>query len=95
MKQRAFQWRRDKKMILQLWAVSSLYMAAWMPQQLVSLVEDYWDPNFLFQTEVDFLYLLPYSIHFIYPYIVLLSHPQEMLRFKGDRVTATVRSIPR
>ena len=90
MKQKAFQWRRDKKMIFQLWAVSSLYLAMWMPLQLLSMINIYVDPNFLLQAQIDYLYLMPYMIHFLYPFIVMLTYPQEMLKFNQIHATTTV-----
>ena len=90
MKQKAFQWRRDKKMIFQLWAVSSLYLAMWMPLQLLSLINTYIDPSFLLQAQIDYLFLMPYMIPFLYPFIVMLTYPQEMLKFNSNRANTTV-----
>jgi hypothetical protein len=90
MKQKAFQWRRDKKMIFQLWAVSSLYLAMWMPLQLLSMINTYLDPTFLLQPQIDFLFLMPYMIHFLYPFIVMLTYPQEMLKFNLNRTATSV-----
>jgi hypothetical protein len=89
MRQQAFKWRRDRKMILQLWAISSLYLAMWMPLQLVVLINLYVNPNFLIQAQIDYMYLFPYFIHLIYPFIVLFTYHREMLNFKQQ--TTTVR----
>jgi hypothetical protein len=72
MRLRAIKWRRDKKLIFQLLAISSLYLAAWMPLQIAGLVDLFWDPFFLLQAQIDYMYLFPYLIHVIYPIIVLL-----------------------
>ncbi len=80
MKQQRFKWRRDKRLILQLWLISSLYLAMWMPLQITVLVETYWTPSFLLQAEIDYMYLFPYLIHLIYPYMVLLSFQEDMVR---------------
>ena len=93
MKQKAFQWRRDKKMIFQLWAVSSLYLAMWMPLQLLSLINTYIDPSFLIQAQIDYLYLMPYMIPFLYPFIVMLTYPQEMLKFQSNKAATSVHPI--
>jgi hypothetical protein len=82
LKQQRFKWRRDKKLILQLWALSSLYLGMWMPLQLSGLIELYWSPTFLFQAQIDYMYLFPYLIHILYPYIVLLCFHREMLKFR-------------
>jgi hypothetical protein len=96
MKQQIFKWKRDKKMILQLWAVSSLYLAMWMPSELAGLINLYWDPNFLIQAQIDYMYLFPYLIHLIYPFIVLLSYSNEMLNFKRNLVVPHMtHTLPR
>lgn len=59
MKQERFKWNRNKKLITQLWAISSLYLAMWMPIQLSSLINKYWLPTFLIQTQIDYMYLFP------------------------------------
>ena len=91
MKQKAFQWRRDKKMIVQLLAVSGLYVTMWMPLQLLGLVNARWLPYFLVQEQVDYLFLLPYMIHFLYPFIVLYTYRQEMLNI--NRIKAVVQPM--
>ena len=90
MKQQAFKWRRDKKMILQLWAISSLYLAMWMPLQLSSLINTYWDPNFLLQAQYDYIWLFPYFIHLVYPYVILLTYRQTMINRKTNPINMTI-----
>ena len=91
MKQKAFKWQRDKKMILQLWAISSLYLAMWMPLELAGLINNYWDPYFLLQAQIDYMYLFPYLIHLICPFIVLLTYHNKMLNL--NRNVAVQRRI--
>ena len=93
MQRQVFQWRRDKKMILQLWAVSSLYMAVWVPLQLLSLINTFIDPTFLIQLSLDYLFLLPYMIHFFYPFIVILTYPKEMLNWKLNTITTSGQPV--
>jgi hypothetical protein len=73
MKQQRFKWRRDKKLVLQILVLSSLYLAMWMPIQISGLINLYWLPTFLLQAQIDYMYLFPYLIHIIYPYIVLFT----------------------
>jgi hypothetical protein len=73
MKQQVFKWHRDKKLILQLWVISSLYLGMWMPLQLAELINLYWDRTFCLQAQIDYMYLFPYLIHLIYPFIVLFT----------------------
>ena len=88
MKQQRFKWRRDKKLVLQLWAMSSLYLAMWMPSQLSALINTYWLPSFLIQPQIDYMYLFPFLIHLIYPYTLLLGLNQETEQ--SNRHTAAV-----
>jgi hypothetical protein len=80
LKQQRFKWRRDKKLILQLWALSTLYLAMWMPLELSGLIELYWSPTFMLQAQIDYMYLFPYLIHILYPFIVLLSFYDEIVK---------------
>ena len=86
MKQQAFKWARDKKMILQLWAISSLYLGMWMPMQLSVLINAYWDPQFLVQAQIDYMYLFPYLVHIIYPFLILIILNKEMFSFRRNPV---------
>ncbi|UJR36776.1 hypothetical protein I4U23_029489 [Adineta vaga] len=72
--QQRFKWRRNKKLILQLWALSSLYLAMWMPLQISGLIDLYWLPTFLLQAQIDYTYL--------FPYIVLLSFHYKMWKIR-------------
>jgi len=90
LKQQRFKWRRDKKLILQIWILSSLYLSMWMPSQISGLIDLYWIPTFLLQAQIDYMYLFPYLIHLVYPYIVLLSFHREMLK---SRRTAPIQPI--
>jgi len=91
MKQQRFKWHRDKRLILQLWAISSLYLVMWMPLQLAGLINLYWIPTFMLQAQIDYMYLFPYLIHIIYPYIVFLTFYHETK--KSNRQTATVHPM--
>jgi hypothetical protein len=39
MRQKLFKWRRDRKMLIQLTIISSLYIIFWLPNNLVSVIE--------------------------------------------------------
>jgi hypothetical protein len=83
LRQHRFKWRRDKKLIIQIWAFSTLYLALWMPLQVSGLIGLYWIPTFLLQAQIDYIYLFPYLIHIFYPFIVLLSFHDELFRLRG------------
>ena len=94
LKLEAFKWKRDKKMIIKLWAISSLYLGMWMPLQLLGIINLYFDTYFLYQAQVDYMFLFPYLIHIVYPFIVLLTHHNEMFHFQRNRLHPQ-RIIPR
>ncbi len=77
MRLQAAKWRRDRRLILQLFAISSLYLLMWMPLQIAGLIGIYWDPTFLLQAQIDYMYLFPYFIHIIYPFIVFYTIHQK------------------
>ena len=89
MKRKFFQWRRDKKLIFELWAMLCLYLFIWMSIQFLSLNYTYWDYNFLIQAQTDYLFLFRYFIHLTYPFIVLITQRHEMLNFHSKQ---TIRS---
>ena len=89
MREQRFKWRHDKKLILQIWILSSLYLGMWMPVQLTGLINLYWSPTFLLQEQIDYIYLFPYLIHVIYPYTVLLT-----LHGKPSKVRSSVAVHP-
>jgi hypothetical protein len=88
-------WRRDKKLIIQLFAISSLYLAMWMPIELTGLINLYWDPVFLLQAQIDYMYLFPYFIHIIYPFIVLFIIHRKNGRFSRNTIGIQLGNIPR
>ena len=78
MSSRGFRWRRDRKLIIQLWATSTLYLSMWLPLQITSSINMYWLPDFLYQAQIDYLYLFPDFVHLFYPYILLVVFYSEM-----------------
>ena len=88
LKQQRFKWKRDKKLILQLWSQSSLYLAMWMPLQLAGLINLYLDPLFLLQDQITYMYLFPYLIHLLYPAVILISFHHEIPSIR--KTTGTV-----
>jgi hypothetical protein len=88
-------WRRDKKLIIQLLAISSLYLAMWMPIELTGLINIYRDPVFLVQAQIGYMYLFPYFIHIIYPFIVLFIIYRKNGRFSQNSIAIQLGNIPR
>ena len=75
-------WRRHRKMGLQLGIISSLYLVVWIPVVVTQLGEIYIDPTFLLQ-QSDTFYFLIYIIPLILPMIYLMSMPEVIKKFKS------------
>ena len=58
--------------------------------QLSVLINTYWDSQFLLQVQIDYMYLFPYLIHIIYPFLVLVTFHKEMLHYKRNVVVSHV-----
>ena len=95
MQLQVLKWRRDRKLILQLVAISSLYLIMWMPTQITGLINIYWDPLFLLQAQIDYMYLFPYFIHLLYPFIVLFIIHRKRGNFPGTTIAIVANNIPR
>ncbi|CAF3316324.1 unnamed protein product [Rotaria sp. Silwood2] len=54
-------WQRHRKMVLQLWIVSSLYMACWLPATITELIQITVMPSFMID-QMDTIGLLIYFI---------------------------------
>ena len=66
-RQQAVRWRRHRKMTVQLWLVSSLYFAGWLPFTVTRLVQLTFAPWFfldVFETIVFILYFVPLLLPF-------------------------------
>ena len=71
-----FQWKRDRKMVIQLLSVASLYFFMWAPLQAAVFYSNNVYSRVLAYILVVYLYILPYFVHLLYPFIVLCSYPE-------------------
>jgi hypothetical protein len=71
-----FRWKRDRKMVIQLLTVASLYFLMWAPLQAAAVYVDIVLGGAAPEFVVDYLYILPYFVHLLYPFVVLGSHPE-------------------
>jgi hypothetical protein len=79
-----FQWKRDRKMILQLLTITLLYMVMWSPLQAATIYDYICNGGLSSQFEIDYLYTLPYFIHLLYPFVVFFSNAE--LQWRNRRV---------
>lgn len=91
-------WRKRRKLILQLFSFSTLYVIGWGPSTLISIIETLFLPDLFLHTPN--LYYINNSSYFVcplQPFICLFALPEllKYLRRKFHRnVTRTVSIIP-
>ncbi|CAF3464513.1 unnamed protein product [Rotaria socialis] len=74
-------WRRQRKMALQLGILSMLFLLVWIPLCIIQLKMIYFKSDLLLQVN-DFIVYLLYFIPLLLPFILLLSRPEFMKNFK-------------
>ena len=79
--QRQINWRHQRKMVLQLVTLCSIYVAAWIPISVTQLGQLFVAPTFL-QDPEDIFYFLYYLVPLILPFICLPSIPRLLTRMK-------------
>ncbi|CAF1218307.1 unnamed protein product [Adineta steineri] len=94
-RRQAVNWRRHRKMVLQLWIVSSLYMGFWLPTTITQLIQMTIMPTFM----IDQLATMQFVIYFIpllLPMICLSALPElvkkimDFIRFRRRNVINVV-----
>lgn len=85
MQMELFQWKRDRRMVIQLLSITSLYCCMWAPLQVAAVYANMFNggiaPSFL----VDYLGSLPYFVHLLYPFVILVSNPELRQRSRDIR----------
>ena len=76
MRNEAFRWKRDRKMVIQLLTITSLYLFMWSPVQVATVYDYVRTAGLPSQFEVDYLYSLPYFIHLLYPFVIFFSNSE-------------------
>ncbi|CAF2938712.1 unnamed protein product [Rotaria sp. Silwood2] len=74
--QQALTWRQQRRMTVQLLAISSLYIIAWTPCLTVGLVQILGYPTFLAQIQTDFFLDLIYVVCLFLPWVYLSLLPE-------------------
>ncbi|CAF2521647.1 unnamed protein product [Rotaria sp. Silwood2] len=69
--QRRLSWKKQRRLTLQLFCISSLYLVAWAPCLIVALVQILGYPTFLAQIQIDYLLFLISFIILFLPWIYL------------------------
>ncbi|CAF0806106.1 unnamed protein product [Adineta ricciae] len=74
-RQRIIHWRQHRRMILQLWIISSLYVAFWLPVSITLLVQITADPSFMMHS-LAVMQFLTYLIPLLLPMMCLSTLPE-------------------
>lgn len=74
--QRLFRWRQQRRMTIQLFCISMLYIIAWTPCLIAGLGQLLFSPTFLAEVQTDYFLDLIYSISLFLPWISLALLPE-------------------
>ncbi|UJR35244.1 hypothetical protein I4U23_028008 [Adineta vaga] len=81
-RQQAVNWRRNRKMILQFWAISTLHLALWSPLVTVSLIQMSGMPTFMADQYTTLEYVL-YYMPLLLPITCLCAIPELVTKIYG------------
>jgi hypothetical protein len=80
--QRSVEWRRQKRMIIQLGFISALYLVLLSPSVIVGVIEALWTPIFLSDVQYTYFFYLLYFINQFLPFITVSSLPEMQKELK-------------
>ena len=74
--QRAVQWNRQRRLVIQLSLVSSLFLIFVSPLTTVGVVQALWSRTFLMDVQFDYFYYLVYFSNQLLPFVIVSSLPK-------------------
>ncbi|CAF1096762.1 unnamed protein product [Adineta steineri] len=81
-RQQGVNWRRHRRMVLQLWVMSSLHLGLWLPLVTTTLIEMNIQPSFMID-HLETMQFAPYFIPLFLPMICLSSQPELVSKIKN------------
>ncbi|CAM2704939.1 unnamed protein product [Rotaria socialis] len=75
-------WRKQRKLALQLGMISFAYLAVWIPLSIGQLGQNYINPNFLLVQSDTFNFLV-YLVPLVLPIVCLMSMHEVIIKFKS------------
>jgi hypothetical protein len=87
-----FKWKRDRKMILQLVAISTLYLFFWLPLQIFNLMNTFYTV-YVPQIQSNYINYFALFVHLFSPFICLLCYPEMLKRARKCGRRATHNSV--
>ncbi|UJR17614.1 hypothetical protein I4U23_004510 [Adineta vaga] len=67
------EWRRQKRMIVQLSFISLLYLIFMLPEIIVGIIEALWSPTFLSDIQYNYFYYMAYFVNQFLPFVIVTS----------------------
>ncbi|CAF1154608.1 unnamed protein product [Adineta steineri] len=80
--QRPVTWKQQRRMTVQLFCISSLYLAAWSPSLIVGVVQILGFPTFLAAVQTDYFLDLIYIVCLFLPWIYIGLLPELLIWIK-------------
>jgi hypothetical protein len=74
--QQAVRWRQQRRMMMQLFCLSALYLTGWTPFLLVEIINVVGNPTFLREVEIDYFADLIYICYLFLPWMWLGFFPE-------------------
>ena len=74
--QRAVQWRRQRRLIVQLALISGLFLILLTPLVTVGVIQALWIPTFLMDIQYEYLFYMPYFTSQFLPCVIVGSLPR-------------------
>ena len=85
-------WKRQRKMAIQLGMISFVYLAVWIPLSIAQLGQIYISPSFLAQ-QLDTFNFLVYIVPLILPFLCLISMSELIETFKTILIRRPMRGV--
>lgn len=92
-RQSQFRWKQQRRMTLQLFSISSLYMISWFPSFIVGMVQLLGYPTFLLEIQVNYFYELTNLICFLLPWTCIGLIPELLRWIKAILHIAPARNV--
>lgn len=74
--QQRINWRKQRRMTLQLLSISILFLFAWLPSLSIGLGQQFFNPNFLAEIQKNYALDLIYLMCLFLPWVCLGQLPQ-------------------
>ena len=92
--------KKNRKMTLQLLAISSLFLVFWLPIATTGLIQQFFSPTFLIDVQFNVFFYLIYFIQLFVPFVCFISLPElknqmvvAVRRWRGRNVVADAATV--